>query len=658
MKRTSKSGIRCFKRWSRQGYGAFASLGKTVKIGVLALTMCIITFNPKSASAQSDTLRVMNEMQIEALEVTAERLNPTRGVITPVEVYSRDTISVAPLQTIESVLRLNPSLDIRERGGKGVQADVSIRGGTYDQTMVLLNGIDFTDARTGHQSHSLPIDLDIAGRIEIISGLTGIGAYAGAVNIVTTPLRPSYLRTEISGGAYGYLYSNISGAFTKNGLSVLAAASVRRSDGYTYNTDFNNTNLFTRITYNASQAGLFDVQAGYQRRDFGSNGFYSLAYPDQFEHTETALASVRWNRSFGRLTLSAHVSYRKNNDRYELYRSCKGAPEGWKPNYHTTDNAGSEIGAEYRWIAGITSLGADYKYNHIYSNVLGVPILCPIGVPGADAQYTREKGRNIFNGWLSHKVRFGGTALAGSVNFAASPYGTFPSWSISVNQSLTPHWNADVNATRSTRLPTFTDLYYTTATHIGNPDLKPEHAVTYQVSTHYSQGGFTASATGYYRRGTDIIDWAQIETAEGMKWKSTQLTKLDTYGVELQASYRGRRVLRNITISYGWMSSDKTAPDYKSKYALDYLRNKIAVQAGVNIWRGFAAEVTASWYDRNQTSELTYAPYWLLDARLSWTGGMFTLYVEATNVLDTAYYDFVGLRQPPRWISAGLVFTI
>ena len=97
--------------------------------------------------------------------------------------------------------------------------------------------------------------------------------------MVTTPLRPNYMRTEISGGAYGYLYSNISGAITRNGLSVLAAGSVRRSDGYIENTDFNNSNLFTRITYTSSSAGLFDMQAGYQRRDFGSNGFYSLSFP-------------------------------------------------------------------------------------------------------------------------------------------------------------------------------------------------------------------------------------------------------------------------------------------------------------------------------------------------------------------------------------------
>lgn len=656
MKKTSKSGICCFTRWSRKGYGAFASLGKTVKIGVLSVTMSILTLNAKSVAAQPDSLRMQDE--IEALYVTAEKLNPTRGIITPVEVYKRDTLSVTPLQTIESVLRLNPAIDIRERGGKGMQADISIRGGSYDQTMVLLNGIDFSDARTGHQSHSLPVDLDIVGEIDIISGLTGIGAYSGALNIVTTPLRPNYMRAELSGGAYGYLYSNISGAVTKNGLSVLAAGSIRRSDGYIANTDFNNSNLYTRITYTTRSIGLFDIQAGYQRRDFGSNGFYSLAYPDQFEHTETALASARWNRSFGRFTVNVYASYRKNNDRYELYRSSKGAPNGWKPNYHTTDNVGAEASVSYRWIAGTTSLGADYKYNHLYSNVLGELMDTPIDIPGADAQYTHEKSRNIFNGWLRHQVQLGGTSLAGSVNLAASPYGTFPSWSLSVKQRIMNNWTANASATRSMRLPTFTDLYYTTATHIGDPNLKPEHAMTYQIGTDYSVNHFSASVLGFYRHGKDIIDYVLVETPEGDKWQSTQLTELDTYGVEVCASYTGGRILRNLIVSYGWLHSSKDASDRITKYTLDYMKNKVTIQCGINIWKGFVAEVTASWYDRNETLDASYNPYWLINARLSWNRDIWTIYAEATNLFNTEYYDFVGLRQPPRWITAGVILTI
>lgn len=658
MKRASKSGIPCFKRWSRKKYGVFASLGREVKIGVLSLTMSIITFNAKGEITSPDSLSIVRNVDIEELIVTAEKLNPTRGVVTPTEVYSRDTMLSAPLQTIESALKLNPSVDLRERGGKGMQADISLRGGTPDQTMVLLNGIDFTDARTGHQSHSLPVDLEIISSIDLIGGLSGIGAYSGAVNMVTSPLKPAYIRAEVAVGAYGYLYSNISGAAYKKGLSILAAASLRRSDGYITNTDFDNTNIFTRITYDNSCAGLFDIQAGYQRRDFGSNGFYSLTYPDQFEHTETGLASLRWSRSWGVFTLTANASYRKNNDRYELFRDGNGAPEGWVPNYHTTDNVGAEIGGEYRWKAGKTSIGIDYKYHHIYSNALGELMQQPIGVPGTDAQYTREKDRNIINSWLSHKVVLGSTQIAGSVNIARSSYETFPSWSLSLVQRIAESWSAHASSTRSMRLPTFTDLYYTNATHIGNPGLKAEHALTNIIGIDYKKSAYSGGLSAFYRYGTDIIDWAQVETPEGNKWKSTQLTKLNTFGVELYGTYRSNGFLRYITVSYGWLTSDKSKADYISKYALDYMKHKAALQFGIRIWDGLMADITAGWYMRNSTPATNYEPYLLLDARLSWRNEIFTVYAEATNLLDSKYYDFVGLQQPPRWITVGIVLTI
>ena len=168
-----------------------------------------------------------------------------------------------------------------------------IRGGSFDQTMVMLNGINFTDARTGHQSHSLPIDIDCIAGIDLIDGVSGVGAYAGALNIRTMPLKSRYLRIEAAGGGDGYAYGNLSGAVTKGRFSLFAAGSYRRSDGYIHNTDFENYNGYLRMNYDSEKAGFFDFQAGYQNRSFGSNGFYAAYNPDQFEHTSTVLSSLR-----------------------------------------------------------------------------------------------------------------------------------------------------------------------------------------------------------------------------------------------------------------------------------------------------------------------------------------------------------------------------
>lgn len=249
-KHSTAKPIPCFKRWSRTNYAVFASLHRQVTIGVLAVGMSILLLTTETAAAQqADTSGVSRVMRIEPVGVTGTRLSPSRSIQSQTPVFDRGTEAAAPFQTLEDALRLSPSIDIRERSGKGVQADISIRGGSPDQTMMLLNGINFTDARTGHQTHSLPIDMDCVSGIELIEGIPGVGAYAGAVNVRTVPLYRNYLRLKAEGGQHGYGYTNLSGALTRDRLVLFAAGSLRRSDGYIHNTDFRNVNGYLRMRH-------------------------------------------------------------------------------------------------------------------------------------------------------------------------------------------------------------------------------------------------------------------------------------------------------------------------------------------------------------------------------------------------------------------------
>ena len=158
-----------FKRCSRKSYAAFASIGRHVTIGVLPVTMSIVLLATKTSSAQTpDSLSQEKILNIDEVMVTGYKSSPVRSVMTQTTLFDRDVAAARPLQSVESALRLVPSIDIRERGGKAVQADISVRGGSFDQTQVMLNGINFTDARTGHQSHSLPIDIESIRSVELI----------------------------------------------------------------------------------------------------------------------------------------------------------------------------------------------------------------------------------------------------------------------------------------------------------------------------------------------------------------------------------------------------------------------------------------------------------------------------------------------------------
>lgn len=667
MKEIQTKRILCFRRWCRKGWAAFASLHRQVAIGVLSVSMSILLPATLVAQTQtSDSLTIFKIMQIDEVGVMGNLSSPTRSAMSQTTLFDRTSAGAAPLQTLESALRLVPSVDLRERGGKGAQADISIRGGSFDQTMVMLNGIDFTDARTGHQSHALPVDLDCVSAVELIDGVAGMGAYAGAVNIRTLPLRPTYLRFEGVGGQHGYAYANLSGALTEGRFTLFTAGSYRRSDGYVHNTDFQNWNGFLRLNYDAARAGFFDVQAGYQHRSFGSNGFYAAYNPDQWERTETALASARWVKRLGAFTLNTTVSYRKNFDRYDWTR-------GTPMNRHETDHAGAGLWGDFAWRWGTTSLGGDYVYNHIYSTNLGSPLPRPHG------SYTHADARHAGNAWLRHVKRWTrfDAAVQGGVSF--SPYGTAGLWSVSGGWRLLRGLRLEAGASQSMRLPTFTDLYYTSPAHVNNPNLEPERAINYRLKADYIKGCWNASAQLYYRDGRNVIDWVWRPEMDG-KWHSEQVSRLGTFGAEMSASYiADRGILRRATLSYGYLTTSKRGGVLTSG-VLDYLKHKASAAIEVRFLRHFTLALTGTVYDRNgsythylrhpdgslvvdgegamQTEQRAFEPYFLLDGRLSWERGAVRLYVDATNLTDADYFDFGGLRLPGRWFTGGVVVTI
>lgn len=657
MKHISTNRSFCFRRWKRKGWSAFASLHRPVTIGVLSVTMSILLLSAEHVTAQETDSTVLRSLQIDEVGISGRQSSPMRNVLATTSLFDRKAQAAAPVQTLEAALRLAPSVDLRERGGKGAQADIYIRGGSFDQTMVLLNGIDFTDARTGHQSHALPVDLEAISAVELLDGLPGIGAFAGAVNIRTAPLLPEYLRLDAAGGSYGYGYANLSGAVTGDRFSLLGAASYRRSDGYRHNTDFDNVNAFVRATGESTRAGYFEFQAGYQRKAFGSNGFYAAYNPDQWERTSTALASLRWQREIGRLSLGASASYRKNFDRYDWTR-------GTAMNRHNTDHAGAGVWADYGWRGGTSSLGGNYAFDHIFSTNLGEALEAPHG------DYTHAKARHTGNLWLRHTVVWERFELAASGGVSLSPYGESALWSLSGGYHPAEGFYLKAGVSQSMRLPTFTDLYYSSPAHINNLDLIPEHAVTYRVDADYTHQRWSLRAAAYYRAGRDIIDWVRREEYDG-KWHSEQTSRLDTYGFELTGVYAADcGVLRRVALTYGYTNTDRNR-DIEAQSAMDFMRHKAALSVEVHFLRRMHFVLTGSVYDRNgsyteypvagdsQTRRLRdFEPYFLLDGRLSWEKGICRLYVDATNLTDTRYCDLGGIPLPGIWVTGGMTLTI
>ena len=297
----STNHVTTFRKWGRKGYSVFQSMHKMVRIGCLSVSYLLFAI-PSNAERNMmvvghDTISSMKDIEVEEVVVSAQRAPVAFSQVARiVKVIGKEEIQSAPVQSLQDLLEYSLNVDVRQRGNYGVQADISIRGGSFDQVLILLNGININDPQTGHHSLNLPVSFDAIERIEILEGpasrIYGPNAFSGAINIITGTSDNSNLKARLSGGENGYYDAGLSGTFISGKLKNFVSVDHRNSDGYIKNTDFKLTDAFYQGNL-ATKAGALEWQAGHTDRAFGANSFYTPAYPDQFEQVKTTFASVK-----------------------------------------------------------------------------------------------------------------------------------------------------------------------------------------------------------------------------------------------------------------------------------------------------------------------------------------------------------------------------
>jgi iron complex outermembrane receptor protein len=663
-------GQSCFHRWSRKRYAVFSSLGRQIKIGVLAVGLSLVAMSAEAVSAQN-TAKAGSEASDRESEspatvplgevlVTGAQTPSAAAPARVVSVISRSEIAQLPAHDLAQLLEYTAGVDLRQRGANGVQADVSIRGGNFDQTLILLNGVNLTDPQTGHHNLNLPIDLASIERIEILQGpgsrSLGPHAFAGVINIITGAAGKSAASADVEGGSYGYQAMRANGTLSKGGLSLFSALSRSESDGYARNTDFGITNLFAHARYDAQTLGSLNLQLGAQQKSFGANGFYSGS--DEYESTDSRLASLDYHKDFGQLQTSAAAYYRRHFDDYIWQRT---KPELYH-NLHRTDVYGGQLSFAFLSSLGKTIVGGELRGEHIYSTNLGDALDVPVQVPHQPDStfYTKAKQRNIASWHAEHVVYLQQLSLAAGLQGSwSSTFGHFLCYSADAAYSLTSALQLTASASTSLRLPTFTDLNYKSPTIEGNTNLRPEQAATYELGAKYVHAQLHAQASLFFRDGKNIIDWAGIDadgdgTAEG--WRSRNLA-LQTLGANAGATFTpsgaAKKWLRFARLDYAYLhtTSGSSNDNYDLSRSLFYLRHKATLSASHPLPWGFGLAWSLIYEQRNNRD---YSPAFLADAKLQWQRNFLTVYIAATNLFDREYYDFLSLREPGRWIKMGV----
>lgn len=595
--------------------------------------------------------------QIEEVEVVAKRAQVQSEAFRLVAEVTQEEIACLPVSNLSDLLAYLPGVDIRSRGASASQSDVSLHGGTFDQVVILLNGIPLQDAQTGHYALNIPLSPALIERIEVLQGSAAhlTGAFTGAINIITKDATEDRYRLQFATGTRQLLSPAFAGSWVRGETRINTAVTYAQNDGY-YAPEANekeqqalaNTDYRTADCYLQTRWRDLDVQAGAQYKDAGLGTGYGYASTDQFDATRTVFASARYT---GRLkdawSMTAHVAYRGQYDRYEWHR-------GHETNRHWTHHTQAGVQAHYASSIGRTTFGAEWKNEYIRSTNMGEHHRWQASVNGEQQWVWR-----------------GLAASLGVAGHYSSRCGWYGSGSANIGYSFLKTGSVYLAAGRSLRMPTWTDLYYQAGVQRGSTDLQAEKAWLLSLGGQYTwqweQGGSLHIAGDcYYRWGEDIIDWTYNETDS--LFYATNRNKVNAFGLELVADYRLNEWLRHISLRYAYTNLSIDLTRTGSQY-LDYLRHKavFTLDHAFYVWdKGcVGGNWSLRWQDRAGTYVNIYgkagnafAPVLLLDGSLYIEVSRVRVAIECTNMTNRHYYDYGGVLMPGAQGKVELRFEI
>jgi vitamin B12 transporter len=651
----------------------------------------IAIFLVANTNAQQDTIK-MEEFEVSANRCPSQYSESIR--IT--QIITNEDIASFAASDINNLLEILASVDMRQRGAYGMQADVSIRGGSFDQCLILLNGMKISDSQTGHHSMNLPVSLEDIEYIEVLEGpgtmAYGANAYAGAINIVTKKTYKNNCRFQTVVGEDGLLLNHLSIGQKIKSNTFYLSGSYGMSNGYIENTDFTQQQIFYRSTHK-NCLGLIEVQAAYMNKAFGANSFYTPKYPYQYENIKSEFIGLKYTKGEN-LKLKFSTYWRRHHDRFELFREDNDyyiktneyyvwdndtAGFGGEyyysgHNYHQTNQYNCDINISYHRKKATSIFGVEYSREGIKSNVLGDVLSTSIEVKGEDdAFFTNAFVRNNLTFYAEQNFKWSKLTLVGGY---MAHYNEKYNWNyyggLSLSYKLLKHTSLFAAFSQSMRLPTFTDLYYQGPTNMGNPNLKPEESINLEFgSKHYSKLVET-QISAFRRYGYNTIDW--VKENPGDKWQSYNHTDIIASGFQVNMQFSVLKLLKinsieqQIRLSYQYLYLEKESGDLLSNYALDYLRHKISFFINQEIYKNVFISAKCSFQDRNGSytayentvfTEEDYQPFALVDTRIHYAHKLkndalsLKYFLDVHNVFDKKHFDYGNLIMPGRWITAG-----
>lgn len=538
-----------------------------------------------------------------------------------IQLITSEQIKRSGVTNVADLLLLVSGVDVRRRGTSGMQADLYIRGGSFDQTLLLIDGIKVEDAQTGHHTMNLALPIEVIERIEIIKGpaarIFGQNAFTGAINIVTKKAVSD--KFTLQGQAGSYEQMNLSATLTQDyeKTSHIVQFSRNISEGYRYNTDYDNQNYFIKSTIKSSEMPV-DILATFSEKKFGANGFYaSPTAINQYEETQASLIGVQTTFTKENVTIKPKIYWRRNQDEYVFVRDN---PSIYR-NLHITNKVGMELNSAIKSKFGTTGLGVDLAKVYISSNNLG----------------DRERFMGTF--FFEHRILLLDSKLDITPGFAANYYSDFDGNffpGIDVGYKISKHFRTYANVGKTYRIPTYTDLYYSDFTTSGNEDLKQEEALSEEIGIVFTKNKFDFTAAFFNRDAKNLIDYTKEQETD-VVYQANNIHEINTKGFELASNYNYSwfSFAQRINLGYTFIEDDiKSIDAATSRYTINSLNHQFTAQWNSQFFKNFTQTISYRYVER--TSGDSYA---IVDANVIMRMKAFEFSVAANNIFNVEYSE-------------------
>jgi len=622
---------------------------------IWVVTVLIIIYAiPAFAQQEKDTIPEKNNRAVGLDEIIIEgnRIQvPFSQITRDIQVITRQQIEELPVKSLNEILSYVSGIEIKQRGPFGTQADISIDGGTFEQAILLINGVKMIDAQTAHNMMNIPVSLSAIDHIEILRGAAarvyGINALAGAINIVTRRESHSFISADFKAGSslkqkqegdgagiYGGGGIELTGNRGSKNQNHLLSIAQNNYNGERYNSASKKTNLFYNGNYAFGHRNSLQAMIGNVNTRFGANGFY--AAPGDINSEEivsTSLFSLSSKHQWNHFTISPRVSVRHGKDDYRYYKDNLSKAR----SLHTTNALMLELNSSIQTETGTFGFGWESRLERINSSNIGAHKRDNHGAFAELKSSLNKKMTGTIGLYSNYNTDFGWQFYPG----------------LDVAWFTSDYLKVSASVGSAERIPSFTDLYLNQLPgNIGNESLRPENAWNYEVNIQYNKDNLNFQTGYFFRNITAFIDWVRQD-------ESHPYSPLNMGGNKTQGIYGRFRKEFDLNkhqrlsyqISYNYLYPRvRSISGFQSKYVLESLKHQFI--AGLNFSnKKFSAQI-----ENRLLKRILANAYDVTDIRVNYQLQKFLYYVDVTNLFNARYREAGAVPMPTRWFSVGVKY--